>query len=108
MEMDGKEEVSIFDLANELSDVCKKSPKISFRISYTATNGNKDIHKAFLSYAHDKANNEYLAAIGKLLEVADTFYYLKALESQLAELNVRVAALEAKPVEVKDESKKTL
>ena len=108
--MEEKEKMNIIDFANELSSVCKNKPKISFRVSYTATDGNTEIHKAFLQFAHDKSNNEYLAAIGKLLETADIFYYLRLLESEIMEIKLKLAFLEKQEVkqEVKEEEKKTI
>lgn len=106
-----EEKMDVVDLANELSSICKNSPRISFRISYTATEGNKAIHKAFLQYSHEKANNEYLAAIGKLMETADIFYYLRLLEQEIAEIKEKVLLLESsKQVIVDDteEKKKTI
>jgi hypothetical protein len=93
------------ELAKHLSDMSRNTPRVSFKVSYTATDGNLRIDKSFQEFCHYYANNEYLAGIGILMEA---FYYYK----QMATLNDKVellavhmddlkASLEDKPKEKK-------
>lgn len=74
------------ELAKHLSDVSRNTPRVSFKISYTATDGNLRIDKSFQEFCHYYANNEYLAGIGILMEA---FYFYK----QMASLNDKVEDL---------------
>lgn len=114
MEMNNRTEV-----AKALSDMSRNTGKVTFKITYTATEGNVNIDKAFQDFCFKYSNNEYLAGLGMLLEVFDHYRDLKSLESYInlleerlervedkLELNPVKELTEAKP-EVKDEKKKT-
>lgn len=94
------------ELAKHLSDVSRNTPRVSFKISYTATDGNLRIDKSFQEFCHYYANNEYLAGIGILMEA---FYFYK----QMASLNDKVEDLAkymedfVKTTEPKPKEKKT-
>lgn len=84
--MEEIKETNVNILAKHLSEISKGAGKISFKIGYTATEGNQEIHKAFQNFCYEKANNEYLAGIGKLLEYSEIFSYLVNLDSRITEL----------------------
>jgi len=97
--MEENKQQRVMDLARELSDISKNTGRVSFKVSYTATDGNLKIHEDFQRFAFAKANNEYLAAVGKLLEYQKIFEYL-------VDLDERLSKLEAQDVVPKEEDKK--
>jgi ADP-glucose pyrophosphorylase len=102
-----EEKVEVNDVVQELNDISKNVGTMGFSIKYTATPGNMKVHKAFKQYAFDNANNEYLLAIGKLLEYYDLFRFLVALDERVAELEKQMKLMsEVKVEEPKKEDKK--
>jgi hypothetical protein len=83
------------DLAKHLSDISRNTPRVSFKISYTATDGNLRTDKSFQEFCHYYANNEYLAGIGLLMEA---FYFYK----QMASLNDKVELIDQKINDLKE------
>lgn len=81
---------SIVELSNALRDVSKNSGIVVLQIKYNATPGNVKIHEAFLKYAADETNNEYLMAIGKLLTMAELGKRVDSLQQRLEALEVLV------------------
>lgn len=93
-------------VAQFFSDNCRNAPKVSFKVSYTATDGNIDIDKRFLSFCYQYSNNEFLAGIGKLLDAFEFYKDRVAMENYLKFLETRILELEDKinkPVEKKTE-----
>lgn len=91
--VDEKRIETINDLTKEFSDVSRGSGKVSFKVGYTATPGNVRIHEEFLRFSFDAANNEYLAAIGKLLEYKQIFEYLLDLNQRLGFVEAELKAV---------------
>ncbi|RLG33407.1 hypothetical protein DRN98_03995 [Methanosarcinales archaeon] len=75
--------MTVEDLTKQLSDISRNTGKRTFKIGYTATEGNMSIHKCFQQYCFDKSNNEYLAGIGKLLDAASNIEILKTFDERL-------------------------
>lgn len=88
--MDVKEMKDVFEISKDLNDLSRKVGTVAFQIKYSSTDGNKDIHKRFLEYAFKNANNEYLVAIGKLLDLEDFDKRFSELEDRLAAMEVMV------------------
>jgi hypothetical protein len=107
-----KNKQSMFDLSRELNELSKNAGSVSFSVGYTATEGNISIHEAFQRFAFESANNEYLMAIGKLLEYKDIFEYLLDLNQRVSvvESEVKVLGVKEESVvvpEVKEKENKT-
>lgn len=104
-EMDGRK-LDVQELTQTLNDISRNTGKISFKVTYTATEGNMEIHKAFQEFCFDKANNEYLAGIGKLLECAAFMDYLLDINARLDNLEKMIVQKTTEPVvETKKEEK---
>jgi len=101
MDFEEYEEKTTNDLVKYFSDVSRNSGKVTFKITYTATPGNILIHKAFQKYAFDEANNEYLAAIGKLLDNASFIEIYKDINQRLCAVEAKIAEQEAPVVQEK-------
>jgi len=78
-----KKMVTVEDLTKELSTISRNTGKRSFKITYTATEGNMQIHNCFQQFCFDKSNNEYLAGIGKLLDATSNMEVLKSFDERL-------------------------
>lgn len=99
------EEKTVMDLAKEFSEVSRGVGKVSYRITYTATPGNTDIHKRFQKFCFEQTNNEYHAGIGKLLDYAAFLNYLMELEGRIADLEDKLSKLtKSDVVDVKEVS----
>lgn len=78
----------IFDLVKDLNEYTKGIGTVAMLIKYQATPGNMQIHEDFLKYAFEEANNEYMVAIGKLLQLTKLGARIDALEQRLNILEV--------------------
>lgn len=98
-------------LTKELAEVSRGSDRVGFAITYSSTEGNVEIHERFQRFCAERANNEYLAGIGKLLDYAEFMIAWLNHEERLQSLekaefkNVKV---EPSAEEKKDEGKKEL
>lgn len=97
---------TINNLSKEFSDVSRGSGRVSFMVGYTATPGNVRIHEEFLRFSFDSCNNEYLAAIGKLLEYKQIFEYLLDLNQRLGFVEAELKALSESKCKCEKEEKK--
>lgn len=105
MEKKKLDKQSMFDLSRELNELSKNAGSVSFSVGYTATEGNISIHEAFQRFAFENANNEYLMAIGKLLEYKDIFEYLLDLNQRVSVVESEVKVLGEKPEPVVEPKK---
>lgn len=96
----------MYELSKELNSISKNAGSVSFSVGYTATDGNLKIHEAFQKFAFDNCNNEYLMAIGKLLEYKEIFEYLLDLNQRLGFIESEVKLLVDKDESNTSESKK--
>lgn len=101
--MDMKDITDRTELAKVLSDISRNSGKVTFKITYTATNGNLDIDKAFQKYCSKFSNNEYLAGIGLLLQAWEHYKDVRSLEVYLQSIDSRLKVLEDKATKDTDE-----
>ena len=105
MEMDRTE------IAKSFSDLSRNSPKTTFKITYTATDGNVIIDREFQQFCFDYANNEYLQGIAILLQSWKHYKELGALNEYVSIVDARVTKLEEEfeksklPIEHKVEKK---
>ena len=95
------EKVDMLELSQALSGISKNKPKAYFKIGYTETEGNIAIHKSFQEFCFYKANNEYLAGIGKLLEYASFIDLMMMLEARIAKLEQKAVEQTVVPEEPK-------
>ena len=102
-----EEKKDVAEMIEELNEVSKNVGTMGFSIKYTATPGNVKIHKAFKQFAFDTSNNEYLAAIGKLLEYYDMFRYIALLEERISVLE-QAERVRQDVQQKEDESKKEI
>lgn len=84
------------ELAKFLSDVSRNSGKVSFKITYTSTDGNLAIDRAFQKFCALYSNNEYLAGIGLLLEVFEHYQDIKSMEEYMRSIDERLKVIEEK------------
>jgi len=82
------------DIAKALSDISRNTGKVSFKITYTSTDGNTVIDKRFQDFCFNFANNEYLAGIGKLLDYYEAYKDRARIENYLAIVEHRLQLLE--------------
>lgn len=82
------------ELARHLSDISRNEGKVSFVITYTGTDGNIGIDKAFQKFCYDETNNEYLAGISKLLQIKEHYDELKRIDEVVATFEERLIVLE--------------
>jgi hypothetical protein len=109
----GEKKMNMYELSKELNSISKNAGSINFSVGYTATEGNIRIHEDFQRFAFEKANNEYLMAIGKLLEYKDLFVYLFDLHHRIGVVEAQVESLmnkeetvkEPEPVKVEEKNK---
>lgn len=87
------------------SDNCRNAPRVSFKVSYTATKGNTDIYERFQEFCYLYSNNEYLAGIDKLLDAFNAHKDKSAMENYLKFLEQRIIEVETKMQELKVEKK---
>lgn len=102
------EKSDMLELSRALSDISKNKPKAWFKLSYTETEGNVRIHKAFQEFCFERTNNEYLAGIGLLLEYAKFVELMNDMNDRITRLEAQAASKDAssQPVgEVKNEVK---
>lgn len=90
------------ELSRTLNEMSKNAGTITFPIKYTSTESNRKIHQEFIQFAFDTSNNEYLMAIGKLLEYRKIFDKLFELETRVLALEIQVFS---KQEEKKEEKK---
>ena len=95
------------ELAKFFGDTSLSAGKISFKITYTNTEGNRDIDQRFLDFCYKHSNNEYLAGIGLLLESYSRLQDRMMMENYLKMLELRIIDLEQK-IESKPEPQKDL
>lgn len=99
----------LFELARKLNTVTRNTGTVIFPIKYTATDGNQKIHKEFIEYTFNDANNEYMVAIGKLLEYKKVHDRIALLEAQMRSLEEFVfKQLQAYEVEFEDFKKSNI
>jgi hypothetical protein len=83
-------------VAQFFSDISRNAGKVSFKITYTNTDGNREIDQRFQDFCFRHTNNEYLAGISKLLDCFKAFEDKTALEVFAMSIESRVKALEEK------------
>jgi hypothetical protein len=102
------------EVAKSFSEISRNAPRTTFKITYTATDGNVIVDKEFQQFCFDYANNEYLQGIALLLkswrhyrELGALNEYIQAVGSRVEKLEDDVEALKnpVPKVEVKDELK---
>jgi hypothetical protein len=100
--MEVKEINDRVELAKFLSDVNRNTGKVSFKITYTSTDGNLDIDRKFQKFCAQHSNNEYLAGIGLLLEVFEHYKDIRSMESYMKSIDDRLRVIEdgMKPKEI--------
>lgn len=81
---------------NDFKDKDESGVKYSFNIAYNATKENKKVHEDFKAYAKREADDSYLQAIKRLLELDDFSWKFDSLNKAMLILNDRIAALEEK------------
>lgn len=84
------------DVAKYFSDICRNSGKVSFKVTYTATEGNILVDKEFQEFCFKNANNEYLSGISLLLASYKHYEELKGITDYLEELDSRITIIESK------------
>lgn len=82
------------DAAEFFSNISKGAGKVSFKITYTNTDGNRSIDQRFQDFCFRESNNEYLAGIGLLLSYYDRLMDRTAMENYLKLLELRIIELE--------------
>lgn len=110
--MEEKQHSNRMEAAEFFSNVSKGAGKVSFKITYTNTDGNRSIDQRFQDFCFRESNNEYLAGIGLLLEYRDRLLdrtamenYLKMLELRIIELEDRVLKEQSNQVKLHKEDK---
>jgi len=98
--------MDVDEVSKTLNEMSKNAGTITFPVKYTATDGNRNIHKEFVRFAFDTSNNEYLMAIGKLLEYKKIFDKLFEMESRVLALESKLYSVPEKKEE-EDELPKT-
>lgn len=98
-----EKKMTVDELSKSLSEISRNTGKRSFKISYTATDGNTKIHESFQRFCFERANNEYLAGIGKLLELSEVFQYLIHLDERISLLENSIVNKEVAKEEPKEE-----
>jgi len=89
-----EEKLDRTDIAKALSDISRNTGKISFKVTYTSTDGNTAIDKRFQDFCFNYCNNEYLAGISKLLDYYEAYKDRARIESYLAIVEHRLQLLE--------------
>ena len=56
------------ELIDGFNSISKNAGVVSFKVKYTATPGNREIHKEFAEFCFDFSNNNYLEGISKLMD----------------------------------------
>lgn len=84
------------EVAKYFSDICRNSGKVSFKVTYTATEGNILVDKEFQEFCFKYANNEYLSGISLLLNTYKHYEELKNITEYLEELDGRLSIIEGK------------
>ena len=79
---------------------------IGFSIKAKDNECNEQVHKEFREFARQACDNNYTVALKLLLDNKESDYKYEMLYNTLIELQDRVAVLEIKPDENKDEDKK--
>lgn len=87
------------EIAQTFSDISRNTGKVSFKITYTATEGNIGVDKRFQDFCFNYANNEYLAGISKLLDYYEMLKDKQRIENYLGIVEQRLQALEHKDKE---------
>ena len=87
-------EMDRVEVAKSFSDISRNSPKTTFKVTYTATEGNIIIDKEFQQFCFDYANNEYLQGITLLLQSWRHYKELGALNEYVSIVDARVSKLE--------------
>lgn len=82
------------EVAEFFSNASRGAGKVSFKITYTNTEGNRLIDQRFQDFCFKNSNNEYLAGIGLLLEHYDRLLDRTAMENYLKMLELRIIELE--------------
>lgn len=80
----------MLELARTLSQNSRNVGEFGFNVKYNATEGNLQIHEDFIKFSFDKANGEYLVAIGKLLQYYESSKRIDMLEARLEALETLV------------------
>ena len=88
------EEIGRVELSKKLSDISRNSGKVTFKITYTNTEGNSEIDKSFQEFCYKYANNEYLAGLSLLLKSFKHYQELGAMDAVFKTLDQRVTLLE--------------
>jgi hypothetical protein len=81
-------------VAKAFSEVCRSSGKTMFPVTYTVTEGNLQIDKDFQEFCFKYANNEYLAGISLLLNIAKHYEDIKGLEDYMSQIDGRLMLIE--------------
>lgn len=84
------------EIAKSFSEISRNAPKTTFKITYTATDGNVIIDKEFQEFCFKYANNEYLQGIAVLLHSWKHYKELGALNEYVSILDSRITKLEEK------------
>lgn len=84
------------EIAEFFSEASRGAGKVSFKITYTNTDGNRDIDQRFLDFCFKNANNEYLMGIKLLLDSYDRLKDRIAMEAYMKMLELRIIDLEDK------------
>jgi hypothetical protein len=82
------------ETAEFFSNVSRGAGKVSFKITYTNTEGNRAIDQKFQDFCFKQSNNEYLAGIALLLSYYDRLVDRTAMENYLKLLELRIIDLE--------------
>jgi hypothetical protein len=82
------------ETAEFFSNISRGAGKVSFKITYTDTEGNRLIDQRFQDFCFKQSNNEYLAGIALLLSYYDRLLDRTAMENYLKLLELRVIELE--------------
>jgi hypothetical protein len=82
------------ETAEFFSNISRGAGKVSFKITYTDTEGNRSIDRKFQDFCFKQSNNEYLAGIALLLASYDRLIDRTAMENYLKLLELRIIELE--------------
>lgn len=84
------------DVAKVFSDNSRNAGRVTFKVTYTATDGNLAIDKRFQEFCNIHSNNEYLQGINLLLNTFEHYNEVLVLSDLINGLIERIDILEQK------------
>lgn len=100
--MNEKDETQeVIDSLNEMS---RNAGSVSFNVRYSAIPGNRKVHKQFVEFAANEANNNYISAINLLMKYRTIFEWLDRINERLDDLEFKEEGLRDLVLQIAEDS----